>query len=89
MCVHQSYIDHFTFWLSADQSSDVTIEIFNPNGQRIKKIQKSCNAGFNTIEWDGRNESDKEIANGPYIYKLKAKSDEYSFEKLFKVAKLK
>ena len=27
---------HFTFWLSADQSSDVTIEIFNPNGQRIK-----------------------------------------------------
>ena len=80
---------HFTFWLSSDQSSDVTIEIFNPNGQRIKKLQKNCITGFNTMEWDGRNESDENIANGPYIYHLKAKSDGNLFEKLFKVAKLK
>jgi flagellar hook assembly protein FlgD len=80
---------HFTFWVSEGESPHVTINIFNPNGVKVKQLKQNCIAGFNAIQWDGRSESDEDIANGPYIYHLKAKSDGHIFEKLFKVAKLK
>ena len=80
---------HFTFWVSGGQSPYVTIDIINPNGIKVKQLKQNCIAGFNAIQWDGRSESDEDIANGPYIYHLKAKSDGHIFEKLFKVAKLK
>ena len=80
---------HFTFWVSGGELPHVTINIFNPNGVKVKQLKQNCIAGFNAIQWDGRSESDEDIANGPYIYHLKAKSDGHIFEKLFKVAKLK
>ena len=80
---------HFTFWVSGGKSPHVTINIFNPNGVKVKQLKQNCIAGFNSIQWDGRSESDEDIANGPYIYHLKAKSNGHIFEKLFKVAKLK
>ena len=80
---------HFTFWVSGFKSAQVNIDIFNPNGVKVKQLKQSCSPGFNSIKWDGESESNEDIANGPYIYHLKAQSDGNIFEKLFKVAKLK
>jgi len=55
----------------------------------VKRLKQHCVTGFNSIKWDGKSESNEDIANGPYIYHLKAQSDGNIFEKLFKVAKLK
>ena len=80
---------HFTFWVSGYESAQVTIDVFNPNGVKVKRLKQHCVTGFNSIKWDGKSESNEDIANGPYIYHLKAQSNGNIFEKLFKVAKLK
>jgi hypothetical protein len=80
---------HFTFWISGDNTADVSVKIFNPNGTMVKQLQKRCPPGFNSIKWDGLSEHSKDVANGPYIYHLKALADGTIFEKLYKVAKLK
>ena len=80
---------HFTFWISRDNTANVSIDIFNPNGTKIIQLQQSCPSGFNSIKWDGFSDSGEDVANGPYVYHLKATADGNIFEKLFKVAKLK
>jgi len=80
---------HFTFWVSGDAEADVTIDIFNPKGVKVKQLQQNCPIGFNSIKWDGKSDSHEDVANGPYIYHLKAQSNGNIFEKLYKVAKLK
>ncbi|MBC8312433.1 MAG: hypothetical protein H8E72_09000 [Candidatus Marinimicrobia bacterium] len=80
---------HFTFWVSGGETAQVTIDIFNPAGVKVKQLQQDCTSGFNSIKWDGHSDVNEDIANGPYIYHLKTKSDGSIFEKLFKVAKLK
>jgi flagellar hook assembly protein FlgD len=80
---------HFTFWISGDNTADVSVKIFNPNGTMVKQLQKRCPPGFTSIKWDGLSESGEDVANGPYIYHLKAHTDGSIFEKLYKVAKLK
>jgi len=80
---------HFTFWVSGGASAHVTIDIFSPNGTKVKQLQQDCPSGFNSIKWDGLSKSGEDVANGPYIYHLKAHTRENVFEKLYKVAKLK
>jgi len=79
---------HFTFWISGANIAQVTIDIYNPNGTTVKQLQQSCPPGFTSIKWDGLSESGEDVANGPYVYHLKAKADGNIFEKLYKVAKL-
>jgi|TARA_B110000467_G_scaffold62275_1_gene56826 hypothetical protein len=80
---------YFTFWVSGSESAQVTIDIFNPSGVKVRQLQQNCVTGFNTIKWNGLSTSGKDIANGAYVYHLKAESSGEIFEKLFKVAKLK
>ena len=75
--------------IDRSDEADVYMKIFNPNGTMVKQLQKSCPPGFNSIKWDGLSEHSKDVANGPYIYHLKALADGTIFEKLYKVAKLK
>ncbi len=46
-------------------------EIFNILGQKIWDIKKEYgNGGYYSIKWDGRNNMDKKLATGLYIYRL-------------------
>ena len=81
---------YFTFWISGSESAQVTINIFNPSGLNVRQLQQNCVTGFNSIKWDGLSHSGKDIANGAYIYHLKAQSNNVNiFEKLFTIAKLR
>ncbi|MBN1352658.1 right-handed parallel beta-helix repeat-containing protein [candidate division KSB1 bacterium] len=54
---------------------EVEINIFNLQGQHIATLVKDHRAaGYHRITWNGADESGQPIANGVYIYRLKASS---------------
>jgi len=58
--------------------ADVDIDIFTVGGRRIRKIHGiDAAAGANQVYWDGRDQEGDEIANGVYLFRVYATSDEY------------
>ena len=54
-------------------NSDVTLSIFNSNGQLVKKlVAGEMNAGHHSFTWDATNERGERVASGMYLYVLKA-----------------
>lgn len=54
-------------------NSDVTLSIFNTNGQLVKKLVSSeMNAGRHSFTWDATNERGEHVASGVYLYVIKA-----------------
>jgi hypothetical protein len=71
---------HIMFQLTA--SAAVTIDIFTVGGRWICHISDvGGTAGANEIYWDGRDAEDDELANGVYLYRIHAVSDEYQGDK--------
>ena len=54
------------------QKDNVKLKIYNIKGQLIKTVidNKEMDAGYYTIQWDGRNEENKKVCNGVYLYKI-------------------
>ncbi|MBW6515325.1 MAG: T9SS type A sorting domain-containing protein [Candidatus Cloacimonetes bacterium] len=54
-----------------DRSDDVKLEIFNIKGQRIIiLLDEKRNAGKHTVCWDGRDNRNRQLASGVYLYRL-------------------
>ena len=81
---------YFTMQLT-EIPSVITISIYSLQGNLIKtKKQEVINKFANKVSWDGKDKMGNEVANGTYIYHLKAESkgDVY-FENLYTVTKIK
>ena len=67
---------YFTFELRGNSLPDkVRIKIYTIAGRLIRDIEippSELQIGFNKIYWDGRDQDSDQIANGVYIYKIKA-----------------
>ncbi len=64
----------FTFLLNTE--AEVTIAIYTVSGRLVEKLSGiRATAGFNSIEWDGRDSTGEELANGVYLYKITAVAD--------------
>jgi hypothetical protein len=60
----------------------VTIDIFTVGGRRIRRINDVVGtAGANWVHWNGRDAEGDELANGVYLYRIHAVSDEYRGDK--------
>jgi len=56
-----------------NQVSDVKLTVFNLLGQEIRSLVDSRQeAGFQSIFWNGRDDSGRTVASGIYIYRLEA-----------------
>ncbi|MFQ6614083.1 MAG: FlgD immunoglobulin-like domain containing protein, partial [Fidelibacterota bacterium] len=76
----------FTFELS--EPADVTIDIFTLKGRKIHTLGPvATDAGFNTISWYGRDAYGQNLANGVYLYRIKAKNANGSVTRIEKLAK--
>jgi hypothetical protein len=56
------------------QPSNVTILIYNLQGQLIKTLvdkQEHISAGYQEMEWNGKNESGQQVSSGIYFIQLK------------------
>ena len=62
-----------TIDFSLAKDSDVMLEVFNLNGQKvITLIDKSLSAGSHSVNWAGNNTNGQKSATGIYFYKLTA-----------------
>ena len=76
----------FTFELS--QPADVNIDIFTLGGRKIMQIEPEYfSIGFHTIDWDGEDVFGDKLANGVYLYRLKAVGDEETASFIGRLAK--
>ena len=78
----------FTFELS--KTSDIEIDIFSLGGKKIFSVEKvNAPRGFNIINWDGQNSFGDFLANGVYIYHIKATTENEKASSLGRIAKFK
>ncbi len=55
------------------KTTPVVLKIYNISGQEVRTLVNARQpAGVNTVVWDGRDESGKEVSSGIYIYRLQA-----------------
>ncbi|RIK58350.1 hypothetical protein DCC62_29470, partial [candidate division KSB1 bacterium] len=62
-----------TISFALPEASDVTLSIFNTNGQLVKKlVAGAMSAGRHTFTWDATNARGERVASGVYLYVIKA-----------------
>jgi sugar lactone lactonase YvrE len=75
--LEQNYPNPFnpstTISFALPQASEVSLSIFNTNGQFVKKlVAGEMNAGNHNFTWDATNERGERVASGVYLYVIKA-----------------
>ncbi|MBC6950136.1 T9SS C-terminal target domain-containing protein [candidate division KSB1 bacterium] len=75
--LEQNYPNPFnpttTISFSLPEASDVTLSIFNTNGQLVKRlVTGAMNAGRHGFTWDATDASGARVASGVYLYVIKA-----------------
>jgi hypothetical protein len=76
----------FAFELTA--SATVSIDVYTLGGRRVVAITEELfSSGYNYINWDGRDAYGEALANGVYIYRLKADDGNESVTVIRKLAK--
>lgn len=76
----------FTYELS--KPAEVTVKIYTVGGTLIQVLNDYSLQSFNTIEWDGYDQASDRIANGVYLYKLIAKTEDEVWTTIEKLAKI-
>ena len=60
--------------------SEVTVKIFNINGQLVKTlVEQKQLAGFYSITWNGKDETEQQVTSGVYLYQIRARGEKESF----------
>jgi hypothetical protein len=77
---------HFTFTLTGEHfSGSGRIDVYTVAGRRIRRLELrsgQLRVGFNSIEWDGRDQDGDEAANGVYFFKLHIEAEGASTEQI-------
>ena len=66
--------DNYTqFCFEVTNDVNLSIDVFSLGGRRIwSYLNENMDAGYHSIEWNGKDFFNSEIANGVYLYKIKA-----------------
>jgi len=60
-------------------SDNVTIEIFNIRGQKVRRLLDGhMNSGVHSVVWDGKNDAGNATSSGLYFYKMTVESDDFA-----------
>jgi hypothetical protein len=75
--ISQNYPNPFnpttTFKYQLPEVADVKLVVYNILGQKVRTlINRSVEPGYHTAEWNGLNDSGKQVATGLYIYRFSA-----------------
>ncbi len=61
-----------TIGFDMKESGNVSIEIFNMKGQKVKTlVNREFSTGYNSETWNGKDDNNKSVSSGVYFYKLK------------------
>jgi flagellar hook capping protein FlgD len=60
-----------TIFYSLEETSEVSLEIYNVKGQKVKQLVNSqIAAGQHSIIWDGKDDAGQSVASGVFFYKM-------------------
>jgi hypothetical protein len=63
-----------TISFSVPQTTELSLAIYNMRGQRVRLlVSGTVKAGRHRIIWNGRNDQERKVASGIYVYRLKAR----------------
>ncbi len=78
----------FTFEITTP--AEISVDIFTLGGRKIHSLgRRLYNTGYHTINWDGRDAFGDQIANGVYLYRLKASNDDQTVSTIGRLAKFR
>ena len=88
--LYQNYPNPFnpmtTISYQLAETMQIDISIYNIMGQLVKTlVNEEQEAGYHTIVWDGKNQDDKPLPSGVYLYRIK--SDDYQDTKKMLIMK--
>jgi len=79
-----------TFQFEITRSAEISIDIFTTNGRKIySHLPQTFQTGTHNIVWNGLDKYGDEIANGVYLYRLKAKGEDNSVSQIGRIAKFR
>ena len=59
------------------KAAEVELVIYNVNGNRVRQLVKgSISEGFNSVIWDGKNDTGMTVASGIYFYRITINTNE-------------
>ncbi len=62
-----------TIEFALPRTSEVNLDVFNLLGQKVRTlVNDQLRAGFQRVEWDGKDDNGAEVASGVYLYRIKA-----------------
>ncbi|MBI2503622.1 MAG: hypothetical protein HYW07_10375 [Candidatus Latescibacteria bacterium] len=62
-----------TFTYALSHEAQVAVEIYALSGRRVLRLGPLAQgAGFQQVEWDGRDQEGRRLANGAYLYRISA-----------------
>ncbi len=74
-----------TFCFSLKEASNVSLNIYNVKGQKIRTlINKKINPGYHQIEWNGKDNNNKNVSSGVYfsLFDINGEGDYTSVKKI-------
>ncbi len=78
----------FTFELTS--SAEVSVDIYTLGGRRIKTLYPVLlSMGYHALDWDGRDAYGNPLANGVYLYRIRAKNHDQSVSAIGRLAKFR
>ena len=82
--LHQNFPNPFNpsteIKFALDESSHASLTIFNTKGEKVKTIFENKSFPEDEVQsvvWDGKDESGRNVASGIYLYQLRTKHDVY------------
>jgi hypothetical protein len=64
--------DNATISFSLPKTGNYSLKVYNIAGQVVRTLDGKGNAGLNKVSWNGMDNNGRKVANGIYLYNLKA-----------------
>ena len=81
-CFPNPFNPSTTFSFSLPNDGKVNLSIYNTKGQKVNTlINHNLEKGKHSVVWNGKDEADKPVSSGVYLYKIKLDRDKETFQK--------
>ena len=79
-CYPNPFVNDMTVYIQNSATIDISVAIYNLNGQEIKQLYKGTNTGELFLKWNGTNSSGHRVAPGVYLIKMNGETRKVMFK---------
>ena len=79
-CYPNPFVNEMTVYIQNTETIDISVGIYNLNGQEIKQLYKGSNTGELFLKWNGTSSSGHRVAPGVYLIKMNGETRKVMFK---------